>query len=98
MTNIIQDTVVDPRITSLNVSKQPSTTGEHYKKNGHDLISHWQLTNSVTVARAKQISQIERYCSRYGSKDDALTEAKKIQDYANRLVAWEQSLIQAENN
>lgn len=71
-------------------------TGGHYKGNGHDLISHWQNTNSVPTARAKQISQIERYCSRYGEKDNALQEAKKIQDYANRLVEWETKLEKEE--
>ncbi len=94
MVDIIQEPL-DSRVSSL--KPKASITGEHYKNNGHDLINHWQLANSVPVARAKQISQIERYCSRYGSKDDALVEAKKIQDYANRLVAWEESLIAAES-
>jgi hypothetical protein len=82
----------------IHLDKKPSKTGEHYKGNGHDLITHWQLTNKVDIARAKQISQIERYCSRYGEKDEPLVEAKKILDYATRLVAWELKLKEESSN
>ncbi|MFZ2289905.1 MAG: hypothetical protein WAV92_09565, partial [Halopseudomonas yangmingensis] len=34
-----------------------------------------------------------KYLRRYGKKDDRLQEALKIQDYANRLVEYERSLV-----
>lgn len=77
-----------------NKTKQyPSDTGGHYKCNDHDLIIHWQLTHVPAIVRAKVVSQIERYCVRYGLKDDPLKEAKKIQDYANRLVQYEEEQL-----
>lgn len=39
---------------------------------------------------------IDRYTSRYGKKDEPLIEAKKLQDYANRLVQYEENLIKEE--
>lgn len=76
-------------------NENPKETGEHYKGNGTDLIDHWQNTNKPNTARAKQISQIERYYSHYGEKNNPLVEAKKILDYATRLFNWE---LQMEDN
>lgn len=60
---------------------------------GMDLIDQWSRTKSNEEFRAIMIAQIEKYCSRYGKKDDPLTEAVKIQDYATRLVEYEQTRI-----
>ena len=77
-------------------TQQPSQTlGSHYKGKGRDLIHHRQDTNTVEECRDKIISQIERYCSRYGKKDNTLQEVKKILDYATRLHNWEGSLVQS---
>ena len=54
-----------------------------------DLIDHWAEVKSPIEFRAIMIANIEKYCRRYGKKDDVLVEAKKIQDYATRLVEYE---------
>lgn len=70
------------------------TNGSHYKaSSGHDLIAHWCIVHKPPIARAKITSQIERYCSRYGEKDDPIIEARKILDYAKRLVDYEEGLL-----
>ena len=67
---------------------------ERYKGNsGEDLIDRWAREETSEIFRAKIMAQLDRYTSRYGKKDNVLQEAKKIQDYANRLVAYEESLI-----
>lgn len=72
---------------------------ERYQgKSGEDLIDRWAREETPEMFRAKIMAQLDRYTSRYGKKDDVLKEAKKIQDYANRLVAYEESLIKLDKD
>ena len=67
---------------------------ERYRSNtGEDLIDRWAREETPTVFRIKIMAQLDRYTSRYGKKDNVIQEAKKIRDYANRLVQYEEKLI-----
>lgn len=55
-----------------------------------DLIDYWEATRTVGEFRQIILSEIDRYRTRYGKKDSCLTEAKKMRDYLNRLVAFEE--------
>ena len=67
---------------------------ERYKKgdSGEDLIDRWAREEVPRDFRFIMVKQIEKYTCRYGKKDDVLKEALKIQDYANRLVEYEQKV------
>lgn len=54
-----------------------------------DWIDEFCATSSVEEVRGAFRFTIGKYLRRYGKKDDPLQEAIKIQDYANRLVAFE---------
>lgn len=70
---------------------------ERYQgKSGEDLIDRWARESTPEVFRIKIMAQFDRYTSRYGKKDEPLIEAKKLQDYANRLVQYEENLIKEE--
>lgn len=62
---------------------------ERYTNAGKDLIDDWAERKSTKEFRAIMIANIEKYCRRYGKKDECLSEAKKIADYAARLVDYE---------
>lgn len=66
---------------------------QHYKnKSGKDLIDEWIENDEPIEVRAKIIGNLQKYCRRYGKKDDVLKEAIKLADYANRLLQYEQGL------
>ncbi len=56
---------------------------------GRDLIDQWRDNHPPEIFRAILIAQIEKYCSRYGKKDETLREIGKIIDYAKRLQDFE---------
>ena len=60
-----------------------------YTSLGKDLIDDWAERKSTKEFRAIMVANIEKYCRRYGKKDECLSEAKKIADYAARLVDYE---------
>ena len=64
---------------------------ERYTENNssRDWIDEFCATSSVDEVRGAFRFTIGKYLRRYGKKDDPLQEAIKIQDYANRLVAFE---------
>ena len=64
---------------------------ERYTENNssRDWIDEFCSTSSVDEVRGAFRFTIGKYLRRYGKKDDPLQEAIKIQDYANRLVAFE---------
>lgn len=64
---------------------------ERYTENNssRDWIDEFGATSSVEEVRGAFRFTIGKYLRRYGKKDDPLQEAIKIQDYANRLVAFE---------
>ena len=67
---------------------------QHYKnKNGKDLIDEWIENDDPIEVRAKIIGNLQKYCRRYGKKDETLKEATKLANYANRLLQYEQDLI-----
>ena len=70
--------------------KQPRYCDQNGQR---DLIDDWAERKSPEEFRAIIIANIEKYCRRYGKKDDPIKEAKKIADYADRLVAYEESLL-----
>lgn len=57
-----------------------------------DWIDEFCATSSTEEVRGAFRFTIGKYLRRYGKKDDPLQEAVKIQDYANRLVAFERDL------
>jgi phosphopentomutase len=63
----------------------------HYTNNGRDLIDECAEDMTPEQFRGAMLFNIRKYAKRYGRKDDMLKEAKKIQDYANRLVDYEES-------
>jgi hypothetical protein len=64
---------------------------ERYTENNssRDWIDEFCATSSVEEVRGAFRFTIGKYLRRYGKKDDPLQEAIKVQDYANRLVAFE---------
>ena len=68
------------------VVKQP----RYQSQSGEDLIDRWAREETPEIFRAKMFAHIEAYEARYGKKDKPLSEAKKIQDFANRLVQYEE--------
>lgn len=58
-----------------------------------DWIDEFCATSTPEEARGAFRFTIGKYLRRYGKKDDQLQEALKIQDYANRLVEYERSLV-----
>lgn len=58
-----------------------------------DWIDEFCATSTPEEVRGAFRFTIGKYLRRYGKKDDHLQEALKIQDYANRLVEYERSLV-----
>src|SRR5690606_36889512 len=58
-----------------------------------DFIDEFCATRSAEEVRGAVLFNLGKYLRRYGNKDDHLQEALKIQDYANRLVEYERSLV-----
>lgn len=70
------------------------TRPSRYTENNssRDWIDEFIATSSAEEVRGAFRFTIGKYLRRYGKKDDPLQEALKIQDYANRLVAFEREL------
>jgi phosphopentomutase len=75
-------------MTEFSDLKQTKT--EHYTNNGRDLIDECAEDMTPEAFRGAMLFNIRKYAKRYGRKDDMLKEARKIQDYANRLVEYEE--------
>ena len=78
------------RLTSV---AQQSTQPHYQTKTGTDFIQRFSDVHSQERVRGALLFNIGKYCERYGEKDDTLKEARKIADYANRLVKFEESLL-----
>ncbi|ARD75546.1 DUF3310 domain-containing protein [Staphylococcus shinii] len=68
---------------------QPSETVEeqHYQSNtddGIDLIDFWYMQMTPEEFQGAMKSNLQRYSTRLGRKDDRIKELKKIEDYARR--------------
>ena len=73
------------------IEANPSSKQTRYQtQSGEDLIDRWAREETPKTFRAKMLAHIEAYVARYGKKDKPLSEAKKIQDFANRLVQYEE--------
>lgn len=74
-----------------------SSRPERYKENGsdRDFIDEFQQTKTPDEVRGAMLFNMGKYQRRYGKKDDHLSEAIKIADYANRLVEYERRLVAA---
>lgn len=66
-------------------------------KSERDWIDEFCATSSTEEVRGAFRFTIGKYLRRYGKKDDPLQEAIKIQDYVNRLVAFERELAAPEH-
>lgn len=73
------------------------TRPARYTENGssRDWIDEFCATSTTEEVRGAFRFTIGKYLRRYGKKDDPLEEAIKIQDYANRLVEFEQAALLA---
>ena len=71
------------------------TRPTRYRENNssRDWIDEFCATKSAEEVRGAFLFNLGKYQRRYGKKDDHLQEALKIQDYANRLVEYERSLV-----
>ena len=69
--------------------KNPIYTGADKKDHIDDFIDN----NTPEAVRAALNFNVQKYSKRYGKKDDFLKEAKKIADYAQRLVEFEEGLL-----
>lgn len=70
---------------------------DRYTENGssRDWIDEFCATSTTEEVRGAFQFTIGKYLRRYGKKDDPLQEAIKIQDYATRLVEFEQAALLA---
>ena len=68
---------------------------KHWHRGGPDYIERTSVSMTPERFRGAMTWTIGKYCDRFGHKDSPLQEAKKIQDYANRLVEFETA--QADN-
>lgn len=76
-------------------SESQQATQPHYQtKTGVDFIQRFSDVHSEERVRGALLFSIGKYCERYGDKDDTLKEARKIVDYASRLVKFEESLLE----
>lgn len=76
-------------------SESQQATQPHYQtKTGTDFIQRFSDVHSEERVRGALLFSIGKYCERYGEKDNTLKEARKIADYANRLVKFEESLLE----
>ena len=71
---------------------QQSTQPHYQTKTGTDFIQRFSDVHSRERVRGALLFSIGKYCERYGEKDATIKEAKKIVDYANRLLQFEQQL------
>lgn len=64
---------------------------ERYKSSDgqKDLIDEWAEKYSRDEFRAIMRAQVEKYYSRYGKKDNVVSESRKAADYAMRLHQYE---------
>ena len=58
------------------------------------VAEHW---HSAEMYRGWLVITIEKYCSRYGKKDDRLKEAYKIANYGRFLVEFEEKIAAGMN-
>ena len=70
-------------------TKNPIYTGADKK----DHIDDFADNNPSDSFRAAMNYNIQKYSKRYGKKDAHLKEAKKMADYCQRLVEFEESLL-----
>lgn len=75
---------LEPSLTKNPIYTAPS---------GADLIDEFAKNNTPDEFRAVINFNIQKYSKRYGKKDEQLKEARKIADYASRLVAFEEGLL-----
>lgn len=77
----------------MNEIENPELHPERY--GGDDIYEtkkvaeHW---HSAEMYRGWLVITIEKYCSRYGKKDDRLKEAYKIANYGRFLVEFEEKI------
>lgn len=80
------------------VQVQPEKATAHWHRGGPDYIARTAGSMTVEGFRGALTWTIGKYCDRFGHKDAHLKEAKKIQDYANRLVEFEEHQLQSQGN
>ena len=98
--DILSEDEIDALLSGVTQDDEPCTetisqqsTQSHYEtKTGTDFIQRFSDVHSEERVRGALLFSIGKYCERYGQKDDTLKEAKKIADYANRLLKFEQQL------
>lgn len=82
-----------PAIAPDNTDNKGVKQARYTGKSKEDLIDRWAREHKPEIFRAKMLAQFDRYTCRYGEKDDPIVEARKLQDYANRLVQYEEELL-----
>ena len=78
-----QQAELERRVDKLLPSYQSESL--HYKKMGvepWDVVDTWPLEQQIGAHRHNLL----KYTMRLGNKDDRLKEAKKIRDYADKLI------------
>lgn len=74
---------------STNPELHPERYGGDAVYETKKVAEHW---HNVDMYRGWLLITIEKYCSRYGKKDEPLKEAYKIANYAKFLVELEEKL------
>ncbi|MCE5000965.1 DUF3310 domain-containing protein [Staphylococcus pseudoxylosus] len=88
---------IDDKYKIRVTKKAENAKQQHYQSNtddGIDLIDFWHMQMTPEEFQGAMKSNLMRYSTRLGRKDDRIKELKKIEDYARR---YREKLEQEEN-
>ncbi|MBM2657578.1 DUF3310 domain-containing protein [Staphylococcus pseudoxylosus] len=78
---------IDDKYKIRVIKKAENAKQQHYQSNtdnGIDLIDFWYMQMTPEEFQGAMKSNLMRYSTRLGRKDDRIKELKKIEDYARR--------------
>ena len=78
---------IDDKYKIRVIEKSENVKQQHYQSNtddGIDLIDFWYMQMTPEEFQGAMKSNLQRYSTRLGRKDDRIAELKKIEDYARR--------------
>lgn len=78
---------IDDKYKIRVIKKAENAKQQHYQSNtdnGIDLIDFWHMQMTPEEFQGAMKSNLMRYSTRLGRKDDRIQELKKIEDYARR--------------
>lgn len=78
---------IDDKYAIRIIEKAENIKQQHYQSNtddGIDLIDFWYMQMTPEEFQGAMKSNLQRYSTRLGRKDERIQELKKIEDYARR--------------